>query len=455
MLNLFRSTICSPSGGQILSRVAQRYVAKVMNTPSMGDSISEGTIQTWEKSLGERVEAGDVIATVETDKITVDVTAEFSGVISKIHVDVDDICMVGEPLVEIDPEGTAGAAPSGGSAGAGIEVKVPTMGDSITEGTVCEILKQVGDTVEKDDEVIMIETDKVTVPVLAPESGTVISHVEEGTEVSVGESVMVIGEAGAASTGSKPAAKKDSKKSETDAFGREIGLVPMSRMRQTVASRLKEAQNTAASLTTFNEVDMSPIMEMRKKHGKAFLEKNDVKLGFMSFFLKASTMALKEFPDINSYIAEDGKTTKVPSFVDISCAVASPTGLVVPVLRDCQENTLAAFEKSLAAVAAKARDGKITMEDMAGGNFTISNGGIFGSMMGTPIINPPQSSILGMHGIHERPVVRDGTIVARPMMYLALTYDHRIVDGRESVLFLKRIKELIENPSELGILEEI
>jgi len=347
---------------------SSRYVAKIMNTPTMGDSISEGTVATWEKNVGDAVEEGDLIATIETDKITVDITSEFSGVITNILVPADEICEVGEPLVEIDSDATASTS------------------------------------------------------VTPQESKGSSSKTLDG---------------------------------DLDRFGRTLTKAPMSRMRQTVAARLKMAQNNAASLTTFNEVDMSYILAARKKYGAGFMAKNGVKLGLMSPFIKASMLALKEFPDINSHIAEDGKTVMKPDFIDISVAVSSPSGLVVPVVRDCQDKTLADMEVDVAQLATKARDGKITMDDMAGGNFTISNGGIFGSLMGTPILNPPQSAILGMHGTHQRAVVRDGEVVGRPMMYLALTYDHRIVDGKEAVLFLKMIKDLIEDPEKLDLAREV
>ena len=220
--------------------------------------------------------------------------------------------------------------------------------------------------------------------------------------------------------------------------------VPMSRMRIKIAENLKNAQNTNAMLTTFNEIDMSGYMNMRKDYGDAFLKKHGIKLGFMSGFVRATTIALQEQPVVNAVI--EGSDMVYRDFVDISVAVSAPKGLLVPVLRDCQEMSMADVEKEIMGLSVKARDGKIAMEDMAGGSFTITNGGVFGSMMGTPIINPPQSAILGMHATKMRPVVVDGKIEARPIMYVALTYDHRIIDGREAVLFLKQIKETIEDP---------
>ncbi len=224
-------------------------------------------------------------------------------------------------------------------------------------------------------------------------------------------------------------------------------VVPMNKMRQTIAKRLKQSQNEYATLTTFNECDMGAAMDLRTKYQDDFVKKHGIKLGLMSFFLKASTIALHEFPAVNSVIKENTIVTR--NFIDISVAVASPTGLLVPIIRNCSSLGFADFEKTLAELGKKARDGKIAIEDMEGGTFTISNGGVYGSMFGTPIINPPQSAILGMHNIVNRPVVRNNQIVARPIMYLALSYDHRLIDGREAVSFLKRIKELVENPEKL------
>ena len=221
----------------------------------------------------------------------------------------------------------------------------------------------------------------------------------------------------------------------------------MSKMRQTISRRLKEAQNTNALLTTFNEIDMGDYIDMRKEVQDAFVKKHGVKLGFMSAFMKASVQALKEQPVVNAVIDDNDMVYR--DFIDISTAVSTPTGLVVPVLRNCQDFGFADFEKGLGDLAAKARDGKITLEDLSGGTFTITNGGVFGSMMGTPIVNMPQSAILGMHATKVRPVVKGGSIVARPVMYVALTYDHRIIDGREAVLFLRKIKECVEDPRQI------
>lgn len=245
-----------------------------------------------------------------------------------------------------------------------------------------------------------------------------------------------------------PTTQQTAKKAPSEITGSRVETrVKMSRMRQTISRRLKEAQQTNALLTTFNEIDMGDYMDMRKEVQDAFVKKHNVKLGFMSAFMKATVQALKEQPVVNAVIDDNDMVYR--DFIDISTAVSTPTGLVVPVLRNCQDYSFADFEKGLGGLAAKARDGKITLEDLSGGTFTITNGGVFGSMMGTPIVNMPQSAILGMHATKLRPVVKGSSIVARPVMYVALTYDHRIIDGREAVLFLRKIKECVEDPKQL------
>lgn len=366
------------------------------------------------------------------------------------------------------------------------------MGDSITEGTVLEIKKNVGDHVELDEVVAILETDKVQVEVRSPEAGTlsqVFAQLEE--TLSVGAPFFEVDTAGAAAAPKKteaaaPAAPKseskpqeqakpkeapkaeapkaeapkaqppktESKPAQPSTAGAQVGArterrEKMSKMRQVIAKRLKEAQNTTAMLTTFNEVDMTNAMDMRKELQDEFQKKHNVKLGFMSFFIKASTMALQSSPIVNAVISDDGKEIVYRNFIDISVAVATPNGLIVPVIRNCERLGFADIEKTLLDLGARGKDNKIAPEELAGGTFTISNGGVFGSLMGTPIINLPQSAILGMHAIVNRPVVVKDQIVARPMMYLALTYDHRIIDGREAVTFLRKIKAGIEDPRRL------
>jgi len=357
-------------------------------------------------------------------------------------------------------------------------VNVPTMGDSITEGTVFQLNKKVGEYVEIDEVVAVMETDKVKVDIRSTEAG-VISNLfaKEGETVAVGKQFFEVDTSAAKPAGApkeqakatpkeeaKPQqqaqqaqqpkqAQAEPKKSEAKKAdapkpsalkpvvftgSRNERREPMSRMRTRIAQRLKEAQNTGALLTTFQEVDMGVVMDMRNELKDDFAKKHNVKLGFMSFFLKASTAAIKDQPIVNSVII--GNEIVHRDYIDISVAVATPSGLLVPVIRNCEHLGFADFERALVELSNKGRDGKITPEDMAGGTYTISNGGVFGSLFGTPIINPPQSAILGMHAIINKPVVRGDAIVARPMMYLALTYDHRLLDGREAVLFLKKIQ---------------
>jgi 2-oxoglutarate dehydrogenase E2 component (dihydrolipoamide succinyltransferase) len=392
-----------------------------------------------------------------------------------------------------------------------VEIKVPQLGESVTEATVARWLKKPGDAVKADEALVELETDKVTLEVNAPSAGTLGSIAAgEGATVNVGALLGTLGEGGAAAPAKaevpKPAPKPEPEVMKTaapaggrpaaielsgpaarkiveerglnparieatgkdgritkgdamnapaassapaqprDAAGREE-RVKMTRLRQRIAERLKEAQNTAAMLTTFNEVDMSGIMALRAQYKEAFEKKHKVKLGFMSFFVKASVAALKEFPAVNASI--DGQDIVYKNFYDISVAVSTPTGLVVPVVRDCDTRSFADIEKAIGDLGVRARDGKLAMEDLTGGTFTITNGGTFGSMMSTPIINPPQSAILGMHKTMDRPVAIGGKVEIRPMMYLALSYDHRIIDGKEAVSFLVRVKDAIENPERL------
>ena len=405
-----------------------------------------------------------------------------------------------------------------------IEVKVPVLGESVTEATVGEWLKQPGDAVKADEPIVSLETDKVAVEVPAPSDGVLAQHmVAVGDTVEVGAVIALLSADGAgvaaapaakaapAPSASAPAAApaaaqdgdgaqtlspavrravlehgvdpstikgsgKDGRLTKEDVLaaakakdsapaapatadsapaaapagaGRNEERVKMTRLRQTIAKRLKSAQDTAALLTTFNDVDMSAVIEAREKYKDVFQKKHGIKLGFMSFFAKASVLALKDIPAVNAQV--DGDEIVYHDYVDISIAVSAPNGLVVPVVRDCDKLGFAGIEKAIADYGKKAKDGTLTMEDMKGGTFTISNGGVFGGLMSTPIINPPQSAVLGLHRIEDRPVVRNGEIVIRPMMYIALSYDHRIIDGREAVTALKTIKEAIEDPTRILI----
>lgn len=406
-----------------------------------------------------------------------------------------------------------------------IDVKVPQVGESITEVTVAAWLKKDGDSVKMDEAICSIESDKATLEVSAPQAGKLKILVQEGTVVKIGEKIASVDPAGAgaqtsapataetkkaeapkeapkaeaASTGDKnfpsPAAGKilaekgvdpgsvsgtgkDGRITKQDAvsasasstssataksdnamsnlvketisgsFGRETKREKMSGLRKTIARRLVEAKNTTAMLTTFNEVDMSAVMDLRKRYKDAFKEKHGVGLGFMSLFTKATCAAIKNFPAVNAQIV-DGTDVLYHHYADIGVAVSTPKGLVVPVIRNAEAMSLAQIELKILELAGRARDGKLGIDEMQGGTFTITNGGVFGSMLSTPILNIPQSAILGMHNIVERPVAVNGQVVIRPIMYLALSYDHRIVDGRESVSFLKTIKEMIEDPARL------
>merc|ERR1711892_1322818 len=356
----------------------------------------------------------------------------------------------------------------------GDEVKIivcPAFADSISEGDI-RWEKAVGDIVAEDEVICEIETDKTSVPVPSPTSGVIEELlVEDGSTVAPGAKLLKlkVGPAGAAApkpvaaaapepvaaaappppprpmAGAAPVVRLPPADPTKEIAGtRSEHRVKMNRMRLKIASRLKEAQNTNAMLTTFNELDMSNIMQLPKENQDAFVKRHGIKMGFMSAFVKASAYALTKQPTVNAVI--EGQEIIYRDFVDISVAVATPKGLVVPVLRNCQDMSYADVEKGIAALGQKAKNNDISIEDMDGGTFTISNGGVFGSLFGTPIIDPPQSAILGMHGVFERPVVRNGAVVIRPMIYIALTYDHRLVDGREAVTFLRTIKSAVEDP---------
>ena len=354
----------------------------------------------------------------------------------------------------------------------GMDVIVPVLGESVVEATVSKWIKQQGDYVEIDDPIVELETDKVTLEVPAS-----ISGILENTLVSEGDTVEVGALLGTIIAGEKQDKKeevseevevKDVEKEKpitnklevksnnqvTENIRNEDNVnleerIPMSRLRQAIARRLKEAQNTAAMLTTYNEVDMSALMEMRKNYQESFEKKNGVRLGYMSFFVKASIDALSEFPAVNAEI--DGNDIIYKNYYNIGVAVGTSQGLVVPVLKNADKMSFGETEATIAEFGKRAKEGNLAMSDMAGGTFTISNGGVYGSLMSSPILNPPQSGILGMHKIQKRPVAIGDNIEIRPMMYLALSYDHRIIDGREAVSFLVRIKEIIEDPRRLVV----
>jgi len=377
---------------------------KTTQVPSMGDSITEGTIVELPVEPGEYVSEDDVVAVLETDKVSVDIRAPEAGVLVEILGEVDDVVEVGAGLYKLDTDGV-------NPGGAGVEgaVEEETAPPAVAEPVAAAVVD--------------------TTP---PPSPTHPSPAPTPKPTPA-----------AASTPSPPAPATSGTRNES--------RVKMTRMRQRIGARLKEAQNTAAMLTTFQEVDMGNLMELRSQYKDTFIEKHGIKLGFMSAFVKASTAMLMEIPAVNASIDEVTNEIVYKDYCDVSIAVASPAGLVVPVLRNTEKMSFADVEKSIANHAKNAREGKLALEDMAGGTFTISNGGVYGSLMSTPIINMPQSAILGMHNTKLRPVVNPSTgeIEARPMMYLALTYDHRLIDGREAATFLKGVAEKIGDPQRM------
>ncbi len=485
-----------------------------VKVPTLGESVTEATVATWFKKPGDAVAVDEMLCELETDKVTVEVPSPVAGTLSEIvaaegtTVGVDallaqisegDVATAPAPAPSAAPE-PAAPAPSGEE----VAVMVPTLGESVTEATVSNWYKKTGDTVAQDEMLCELETDKVSVEVPSPAAG-VLGQImaAEGATVAAGGQLAVIGGASAtAAAAPAPAAPATAGKDVEDApsakkmmaehnmpAGSVTGTgkdgrvmkedvqkalasapapapvaaaprapvaaddaareerVKMTRLRQTIARRLKDSQNTAAMLTTYNEVDMTEVMALRKEYKELFQKKHGVKLGFMSFFTKACCHALKEVPEVNAEI--DGTDIVYKNFVHMGIAAGTPTGLVVPVIRDADAMSFADIEKAIAEKGARARDGKLSMAEMQGGTFTISNGGVYGSLMSSPILNPPQSGILGMHKIQDRPMAINGEVVIRPMMYLALSYDHRIVDGKGAVTFLVRVKEALEDPRRL------
>ncbi|MEM9705471.1 MAG: 2-oxoglutarate dehydrogenase complex dihydrolipoyllysine-residue succinyltransferase [Pseudomonadota bacterium] len=506
-----------------------------IRVPTLGESVTEATIARWLKSAGETVAADEPVVELETDKVSVEAPAPASGVLAEIVAEEGATVEVNALLGRIDENAQAAhapsEAPSGGNAapiengaagvvadtagGTLIEIVVPEGGESVSEADIGEWLKKVGDAVSADEPIVSLETDKAAMDVAAPQSGVIREiHGAEGDTVEVGALLAVV-EVGATATASaapqaasangagaqaptadgaqqplSPAPRrvvaergldpstiegtgKNGRISKGDALRAEQGQstssapvaplavkpaaprdlgpreerVKMSRLRQTIARRLKEAQDNAAMLTTFNDVDMTAVMELRGQYKELFEKKHGVRLGFMSFFVKACVHALKEVPDVNAEI--DGTDIIYKNHYDIGVAVGSDKGLVVPILRDADMKSLAHIEAEINDFGRRARTGDLTLDEMQGGTFTISNGGVYGSLMSTPILNTPQSGILGMHRIEKRPVVVNDEVVVRPMMYLALSYDHRIVDGKGAVTFLVRVKENLEDPQRL------
>ena len=386
-----------------------------VNVPVFAESITEGTLLAWHKKIGEAVARDEILVDIETDKVVLEVPAPQAGVLVEIIVNEGDTVTSQQVLAKIDTEAAAvSAAPA--QAAPAAEAAAPAAASNAQAGVAMPAAAK-----------------------LAAEKG-----VDVGSIQGSGRDGRVLKEdvqnASAAPKAAAPAAP-------IPVGARPEERVPMSRLRARVAERLLASQQENAILTTFNEVNMKPIMDLRAKYKEKFEKEHGVKLGFMSFFVKAAVAALKKFPVVNASV--DGKDIVYHGYFDIGIAIGSPRGLVVPILRDADQMSSADIEQAIVDYAKKAKDGKIAIEDLTGGTFSITNGGTFGSMMSTPIINPPQSAILGMHATKERAVVENGQVVVRPMMYLALSYDHRIIDGREAVLTLVTIKDLLEDPARL------
>jgi len=405
-------------------------MATEIRVPTLGESVSEATIARWFKKPGEAVKADEPLVELETDKVTLEVNAPTSGVLGDI------VAQEGET---VEPDALLGSIDEGGSAAA-----APAKKEEKKEAPKAE---------SKPEPAKPAPAAKATdhgpaVSRLSAESGVDPSNVSgsgKDGRVTKGDMLAAIATGGSEAPSSAPAQKARPASATVDADREE--RVRMTKLRQTIARRLKDAQNTAAMLTTFNDVDMGAVMDLRKQYKDIFEKKHGVKLGFMGFFTKAVVQALKELPAVNAEI--DGTDLVYKNYYHVGIAVGTEKGLVVPVVRDADQLSIAGIEKQINDFGKRARDGKLTIDEMQGGTFTITNGGIYGSLMSTPILNAPQSGILGMHRIEQRPVVKDGQIVARPMMYLALSYDHRIVDGKEAVTFLVRIKEALEDPARL------
>ena len=400
-------------------------MATEVKSPTFPESVADGTIANWVKKEGEKVQQDEVIAEIETDKVVLEVVAPFDGVISKIHKPAGEIVQSAELIAEFEkvsnhsadneaeqhPEPTlkTEVAP---------EPIAPKEEEQLNGPAATRLLKE--NNLASDDVVASGKGGRVT-------KADVVNHLSESS--------------------SKAPQKKEVIGIQPSQTGRDEERVPMSRLRATIAKRLLSVKQETAMLTTFNEVDMQPIKDLRAKYGKEFEEEHGVKLGFMGFFVLASVQALKKFPLVNASI--DGNDIVYHGYQDVGVAVSTERGLVVPVIRDADNLTMAQVEQSILEYAGKARDGKLGINDMQGGTFTISNGGIYGNLLSTPILNAPQTAILGMHKIQDRPVALDGEVVIRPMMYLAMSYDHRLLDGKEAVSFLIAIKDQLESPERL------
>lgn len=419
--------------------------------PQLGESIVEATVGEWLKAEGDQVQIGDVLVSLETDKVDVEVGAEIAGVLAEIRRQVGEDVAIGDVLAVIEANGSdagSGAADDGAQKqddpspveAPPKQVETPESEESQAERVVAPDGERATPVARR----VAQEADVDLAEVKGSGAGGRVTKQDVQRFVSGREGATAPREPQVERTEAQPASMPPTEAAQRD--GREE-RVRMTRRRRTIAQRLVEAQQTAAMLTTFNEIDMSAVIEIRKRRRDSFQERHGVKLGFMSFFVKASIGALKAFPRLNAEIQGDEFVLK--HYYDIGMAIGAEEGLVVPVVRDADRLSFAQIEDAIKAFVSKVQDGTLSLEDLRGGTFTITNGGVFGSLLSTPILNPPQVGILGLHKIEERPVVVNGEVVVRPMMYVALSYDHRIVDGREAVQFLVRLKELVEDPESL------
>ena len=398
--------------------------------PDLPESVADATVATWHKKVGDTVKRDEVIVEIETDKVVLEVPALSDGVLAEV------VQAEGETVVSKQLLGKISTAQEGEVSSETLKAtNEPTPSDrqhAAIENSHNHNADQ-GPAIRR----LLAEHDLQADQIQGSGVGGRLTREDIEREIAKRQALQA----------KQEAATEQNTMSTVAYSARSEKRVPMTRLRKRIAERLLEAKNSTAMLTTFNEVDMQPIMTLRKTYGEKFEKQHGVRLGFMSFYIKAVVEALKRYPEVNASI--DGDDVVYHNYFDISIAVSTPRGLVTPVLRDCDKLSMAEIEKQIKALAEKGRDGKLTVEDLTGGNFTITNGGVFGSLMSTPIINPPQSAILGMHAIKERPIALNGQVVIRPMMYLALSYDHRLIDGRESVGFLVTIKELLEDPTRL------
>ncbi|SEI79987.1 2-oxoglutarate dehydrogenase E2 component [Sphingobium sp. AP50] len=413
-------------------------MATEVKVPTLGESVTEATVGQWLKKPGEAVKADEPIVSLETDKVAVDVPSPVAGVLGDIIAKEGDTVEVGALLAYVNAGGAA-AAPSAPAAAPAAKAEAAAPAPAASAPAAADDEDGGNLTLSPAVRRLVLEHGLDPSKIKGTGKDGRLTKDDVTAAVAAGTAKAAAGAVVAAPAADAPAAGPSRKQER----------VKMTRLRQTVAKRLKEAQNTAALLTTYNDVDMTNIIEARAKYKDLFEKKHGVRLGFMGFFTKAVCMALRDIPGVNAQI--EGDEIVYNDFCDISVAVSAPTGLVVPVIRNAESLSVADIEKTIGGFGKKAKEGKLTMEDMKGGTFTISNGGVFGSLLSSPIINPPQSGVLGLHRIEDRPVVRNGEIVIRPMMYLALSYDHRMVDGREAVTFLVAVKNAIEDPTRLLI----